>query len=241
MATTNIEETFRNYVSNLSNDQTFRTPISRSPASSVLPLRMPAPQPQPSMGSKIWQIVKKWLGFVVFLIVAGVVGVVLWRRWQNSKKPVQDAGHCPNRQFVHDGDLEQEYLDDEEGVVDGAEVVYDQEELEMIPESDEMDESDSEDVNAQVKAFVERETAKQLEKIKEDEEEEDDFEKMKKVELQKLRNEENTRKTHHSLTRAAPASASKPGNFAAKMGEKEVPGGEEDDEDFDPIDTLHNA
>ena len=237
MATNNIEETFRNYVSNLSNDQTFQRPISRNPAGSVLPMRMPAPQPQVSIGSKIWAIVKKWLGFVVFLIVVGIVGFVVWKRWRNAQKPGHDNGHCPNRQFVHDGDLEEEYLDEEEGVVDGREVVYADNPLEMIPETEEMDEGDAEDVNAQVKAFVERETAKKLEKIKEDDEEEDDFEKMKKVELQKLRNKENTRNTHHSLSRPPPATASKPNTFAAKEGV----GADENDEDFDPIDTLHNA
>ena len=139
-----------------------------------------------SMGAKIWGFAKKWLGFVVFLIVAGVVGYFVWRYFNKKKRRISEYEREDNR-YVSGEDLEQEYFDEENPEDAGM-----NDQLSIIDEEDEF--GKAEEVAEEVKAFVEQEAQKKL--VEQEEEEEDDFEKMKKAELKKLKNNQSTLQKH---------------------------------------------
>lgn len=234
----NIEETFRNYVSNLSNEQSFLHPSAAPPPSAfgtnpriVMERPTRIVTESVSMGAKIWGIAKKWLGFVVFLIVAGVVGYFVWRYF-NKKKPRISEYEREDNRYVSGEDLEQEYFDEENPEDPG---MHDQ--LSIIDEEDEF--GKAEEVAEEVKAFVEQEAQKKL--VEQEEEEEDDFEKMKKAELKKLKNNQSTLQKHTVERPPIPSqNSTRPKNDMSYV-KSAGAGDSDDDDDFDTLDNLQNA
>ena len=121
----NIEDTFQNYVrNNFSGNPSLENVYNQIPlqagvgqnTASVLPLHKNSTAGEftsPSMLQKVWGWVKKWIGFIIFLIVAVVCLVLWWRRkskqapaaCNTQTQPPQTPPLCP-----HEGDLNEEYV-----------------------------------------------------------------------------------------------------------------------------------
>lgn len=162
----NIEDTFRSYVDNTMSGGGAGRAFAPPPSQISLPV-LPAKAQAPSIGQKVWAWVKKWLGFVIFLIVAALIAFFWWRRRckrskprpQTQQQPPPPPPNCPNA-----GNLQDEYL---EVITESPE-----EQVPQVPESEDFDR-------------VDQVVAESKTKGKQDEEEMDDFDKMAQQELKR--------------------------------------------------------
>lgn len=162
--TMNIEDTFRSYVDNSMSGTGAGRAFAPPPSQVSLPV-LPSKAQAPSIGQKVWAWAKKWLGFVIFLIVAALIGFFWWkRRCGRSKRspPTQPPPPPPN--CPHAGNLQDEYL---EVITESPE-----EQVPQVPESEDFDR-------------VEQVVAESKAAAKQDEEEMDDFDKMAQQELKR--------------------------------------------------------